>query len=360
VTRHNNKCPPRVAIIGLGRIAWIMEDDLLRVKPCTHVGAYLKQGCELVAACDVDAERRQDFRRRFGVEHTYEDYEIMLAKNTLDVLSICAYATERHAMVMSALKHQVPAIFCEKAFATSLEEADEMVAAISSAGTRVVVGHMRRWSPHYRQVKAVIEKGILGKVQTVNVKFSGSLIHTGTHAFDVLHWWFGMPLAVRGRLERGGPTDKQSGYRYGQYEMDDVGGFGQIFFTDDVVVNIEGRVKNYFIFEFDIIGSEGRVRVGNDGLVYYASQNSERMTGFYELVRTDIPETFETQNLGTVWEAAVTSVLAEGSEKKAIPASAIDARMALEIAVAFFMSDRESGREVSFPLKRCGFRVPSR
>ena len=142
--------------------------------------------------------------------------------------------------------------------------------------------------------------------------------------------------------------------------MDDVGGYGQIFFTDNVVANIEGRVKNYFIFEFDIIGSEGRVRVGNDGLVYYKSQNSEHMTGFYELAQADMPETSETPILGTVWEAAVDSVLAEGPEKNAIPANAIDARMALEIAVAFFVSDTKSGREVSFPLKRCGFRVPSR
>ena len=39
---------PRVAVIGLGRIAWLMDDDPLRAKPCTHVGAYVNRGCNIV------------------------------------------------------------------------------------------------------------------------------------------------------------------------------------------------------------------------------------------------------------------------------------------------------------------------
>jgi len=28
------------AIIGCGRVAWMLEDDPLEKKPCTHMGAY--------------------------------------------------------------------------------------------------------------------------------------------------------------------------------------------------------------------------------------------------------------------------------------------------------------------------------
>ena len=347
----------RVGVIGLGRIAWEMDDDPLRAKPCTHVGAYLKSGCEIVAACDIDSEQWQKFSQRYGVKPLYEDFNEMLAEQRLDVLSICAYATERHAMVMAAIENNVPAIFCEKAFATSLEEADEMVAAIEQSGTRLVVAHMRRWVPAYHQVKALIDSGSLGNIQTVDVKFSGSLLHTGTHAFDVLQWWLGAPLSARGFIEKGAGPDEQSGYRFSDQGLADAGGYGQIVFANNVVANIEGRVKKYFVFEFDVVGSEGRVRIGNDGVVYFEAQKSTHVTGFLELAQAPLPDLDKSLPIGTAWETAMASVL---SPEKPNPSTAVDARQALEMALAFYVSDNEGGGEIKFPLQRRGLRVPSR
>lgn len=344
-------------MIGLGRIAWEMEDDPLRVKPCTHSGALLKHGCEIVAACDIDDEQRQIFGHQYNISHLYQDYKEMLAEQQLDVLSICAYATERHEMVMSAIQNNVPAIFCEKAFAVSLEEADEMVAAVQQSGTHLVVAHMRRWVPAYHQVKALIDSGRLGQLQTIDVKFSGSLLHTGTHAFDVLQWWLGAPLSARGLIERDADQDEQSGYRFEDQALADAGGYGQIVFDHGVVANIEGRVKKYFVFEFDVVGSEGRVRIGNDGVVYFEVKKSTHMTGFSELVQTALPDSDLELPIGTAWEAAIDSVL---SPEKPNLSTAADARQALEMAMAFYVSDNEAGREIVFPLEHRGMRVPSR
>lgn len=349
---------PHAAIIGLGRIAWRMEDDPLRAKPCTHVGGYLKHGCRIQAGCDVDEEARREFGKRYGVENLYDDYQQMLAEQRIDLLSITAYATERHEMVMAAIKQNIPAIFCEKALATSLEQADEMVAALANSKSTLVTGHMRRWASDYQAVKWMIDNETIGRVLSVNVLFSGSLIHTGTHAFDLLHWWFGAPLSAQGRVVSKAKKDQQSGYRYSDKKRADGGGVGRLLFANGVVATIEGQVKDYFIFEFDIVATKGRIRIGNDGLVLYRPAASERMSGFDEL----LPATLETPAPayeGSAWDAAVAALL--GNEQcLQVASTAKEARMALEMALAFYHSQQQGGIEVTFPLPRNGLSVPSR
>jgi len=64
---------------------------------------------------------------------------------------------------------------------------------------------------------------------------------------------------------------------------------------------------------------------------------------------------------GTAWEAAVDDVLPIVYHRETPSAStAADARTALEIAMAFFLSDSRGGREVGFPLERTGLKIPSR
>ncbi len=349
---------PRAAIIGLGRIAWRMEDDPLRAKPCTHVGAYLKHGCRIQAGCDLDEKARREFGKRYGVAALYENYQQMLAEQQIDLLSIAAYATERHGMVMAAIKQNIPAIFCEKALATSLEQADEMVAALEASNTALVTGHMRRWSNDYQQVKSIIDSETIGRVLSVNVLFSGSLIHTGTHAFDLLHWWFGAPLSAQGRVVSKAKKDKQSGYRYSKKELADGGGVGRLHFANGVVAMIEGQVKDYFIFEFDIVGTKGRIKIGNDGLTLYRPAASEQMSGFDELMPATV-ETAAPVYEGSAWDAAVAALLGN-QQCLQVASTAQEARTALEMALAFYHSQQQGGIEVMFPLPRNGLSVASR
>lgn len=356
----NRQHAARVAVIGLGRIAWRMEQDPLRPKPCTHVGAYLRQGCELVAGCDIDPQQRKAFACHYPSAQLYEHYQAMLEAQSaglgpLDALSLCAYATERRDMLLAAIDRGVPALFCEKAFATSLEEADEMVARLAAANIRCVVGHMRRWVPDYRNVARLLAEGAIGTVQSVVVRFSGSIIHTGTHLFDVLQWWFGTPLAVSGHVDERPGTDTQSGYRFAGDDLGDLGGHGRILFANDVVAHVEGRVKEYFICEFELIGSRGRIMVGNEGLRVFLPGDSPRMSGFSELRQVQ-PAPCPPLPWVTAWDGAVRSLFS----REPNPATAEDARAALELALAFYVSHRQGGREVGLPLPREGLRVASR
>jgi len=51
-----------------------------------------------------------------------------------------------------------------------------------------------------------------------------------------------------------------------------------------------GGAREYFNFELDIQGSEGRLLIGNDGRELYLTKKSKRFSGFQELEKVGFPE----------------------------------------------------------------------
>lgn len=321
----------------------MLEDDPLEEKPCTHAGAYaaLAERVRLVAAADTDGDRLEAFSERYGVKDIYEDYGEMLREVKPDIVSVCAYAPERHAMVMDAIGAGVKGVWCEKAFATSLGEAREMARAARESGAAVVVSHLRRWSGEYERAKEIIDSGEIGRVTSITAHFSGSLIHTGTHAFDVLLWFAGEAEWVEGTLEE---TDG------GDLPWDiaeDPGGRAIIKFKNGAYASVHGEARDYFNFEFEVTGTRGRVRIGNNRLLELHTPEADvNYTGISELVRSPFPPV-ERKN---IWTGALANLMGamEGSEENMNGPE--DGEKALELALAIHMSSRDGGRRVSLPL----------
>jgi len=338
------EAPYKAAVIGCGRVAWMLEDDPLEKKPCTHMGAYAELArmgsVEVAAASDIDPARLHEFGKRYSVKGLYADYRLMLNEARPRIVSVCAWATERAQMVLAAIEAGAKGIWCEKAIATSLEEASAIVEAAKENGAQVVVSHMRRWHEEYAKAKEIIENGGIGSLQSITSHFSGSFIHTGTHAFDVLIWFGGEIEWIEGTLE--GST--------GSLPWDvseDRGGRAFIKFRNGAHAAVFAESKGYFFFEFDIIGSHGRIRIGNNGLLeYYRPEASRHYTGFRELAETEFPA-FDEKN---IWTAALENLLdaVEGRAKSRNGPE--DALAALEAALAVHESDRLGGK-IYLPLE---------
>lgn len=346
----------KAAIIGCGRVAWMLEYDPLEKRPCTHMGAYLeleKAGkVKVVSAADTDPKRLNAFAERFGLEKdgAYNEYVMMLREARPDMVSICAYAPERFRMVMDCIDAGVRGIWCEKAFATSLQEAGEMSKACRDNGVSLIVSHMRRWYPEYRMARQLALTGGIGRLLSMVSHFSGSLIHTGTHAFDVLRWFGGPVEWVEGALE-----PRPGGQIWDTVE--DLGGRATIQFENGVYANVHAESKGYFFFEFDIIGTHGRIRIGNNGLLeYYTPKDSRNYTGLKELY----PEPFPYFDNRNPWVEALTNLigLVEGTAQNA--SGPEDGYAALELAMAVHHSARNGSKRVYFPLEEKNFKVRSR
>ncbi len=341
----------RACVIGCGRVAWMLEDDPLEVRPCTHMGAYtaLSERVKVTGASDIDPERLKAFGRRFDINSMYLDYKEMLKEVAPDMVSVCAYAPERFNMVMDSIEAGVKGIWCEKAFSVSLKEARIMKEACASNEVSLIVSHMRRWSGDFRKAKEIIDSGSIGRLQSIICHFSGSLIHTGTHAFDILNWFLGPAEWVEGRLEEApGSLYWDTG--------EDLGGSAVIQFRSGPNAFISAGSKPYFFFEFDIVGTGGRIRIGNNDLLeYYAPDASAHYTGIKELKRGPFPS-FENKN---IWVEALGNLI-DSMEGRDRPANGPEEGIAsLELALAIHESARQRGMRIFLPLQN-DIRVRSR
>lgn len=350
--------PYRASIIGCGRVAWMLEEDPLEAKPCTHMGAYQALGrdlVEVVSASDVDRTRLEAFSRKYGVSPVYEDFREMLSTERPEIVSVCAYAPERLDMVTACVRAGVRGIWCEKAFGTSLAEARKMKQACEAGGTELIVSHLRRWSPRYRKAKEMIDAGAIGRVTSAVCHFSGSLMHTGTHAFDVLNWFLGRPEWVEGELD-GESKDRPAGEFLWDTETDP-GARATIGYSSGAYAAVHADTMPYFFFEFDFLGTGGRIRIGNnDVLEYFAPKDSTHYTGIKELSLEPFPP-LDDKN---IWEEALRNLIDCVEGKGENPNGPDSGLEALEVALAVHHSSVLGGARVELPLKKSEITVRSR
>ncbi|MFH0926697.1 MAG: Gfo/Idh/MocA family oxidoreductase [bacterium] len=346
----------KTAIIGCGRIGCLLEDDPLRPHPCTHAGGYsaLKK-THLVAACDINKERLIAFGKRWNVQRLYEDYKDMLVKEDIDIISIASWTETHSQMVIDAACRGIKGIFCEKPIALNLKQADEMLAACNTHKTHLVINHERRWEAPYIKAKGLINSGRIGTIRTIvgNVLCGkpitgdwrsilkraggGPLLHDGTHLFDMMRFLAGDVEWVSGHVER---RNKDIG-------VEDIAS-GQLYFKNGVNGLFEsGGLRNYFSFELDIQGSNGRILVGNGISGLWIAEKSRRYSGFSDLVPK--PSPFKKKPVNSYIECIRELIKAiEGNGQSC--STGLDGRAALELVMAVYESARLNGARVTLPL----------
>ena len=327
----------RAGIIGCGRIADSIEDELVKspawsLLPYSHAGAY--QRCphtDLVAAADVNAGRLSEFGRRRGVERLYADYQEMLDREALDIVSICVPTRLHGRVALDVVERPIRGIYLEKPIAQSLGEARQMTAAFRSRKIKVAVNHVRTWDPTYAAVRHLVATGAIGAVRTVIAHLREGALFGGTHMYDLVRSLLRTePEWVFGEVEA--PT--------GTY---DPGARGIIGFPGGVRVYLN-CIDDPVQFELDMIGSEGRIRVGNG--LYPELWQVDRSGPQRMLVRRGFPGVHD----GRSGMLRAVEDLVRAIETGSKPASDdVDAQADLQIAVALHLSHR-TGERVSLPV----------
>ena len=282
-------------------------------------------------------------------------YPDLLATVQPDLVSICAYAPDRVAMAQAALRAGARGLWLEKAVATSVASARDLRATAAAAGASVVVNHPRAQDPHYRAVRRIIEDGTLGPLESVHVVFSGHLIHTGTHAWDVLDSWCGPWAEVRtwpdaapvgrrpsgSRPHAGAVAGPDAASAASSPSATDIGGRVHIRFANGVDAFVSGGRKSYFIFQFDLIFAHGRVHLGNDVNQVLVTGPSPRYSGFVELTEAS-------WRLDGPGGAPLVSVLADAVRAGAADLASLDAAIrALALGIATVQAGTTPGVAVT-------------
>ncbi len=142
----------RIGLIGAGRIGKLHAGNLVRHIP----------GVELLWVADVMEEAAKGTAERLGIPNWTSDYRRVLADPEVDAIVICT-STDTHAEIIQAAAAAKKHIFCEKPLALDLKEIDAALSAVAQTGVTLQVGFHRRFDPHFRRLKELLDQGQIGR-----------------------------------------------------------------------------------------------------------------------------------------------------------------------------------------------------
>jgi predicted dehydrogenase len=277
--------PVPIAIVGLGRIASLLEDDSLREKPCTHAGAVAANpDCVLVAGADISGKRRQLFAKRWGVP-VYDSAARMLTDSPCTILCVATHPDSHLFYCELAVKMGVPVVICEKPLADSLRSARKIAALAGKI--RIITNHERRYAADYSEARSVLASNILGRMLSIkaslymgkNRRLIDVLWHDGTHLVDAIMFLCGVSLRHEGQAGAKMQSKDGTAFLYGQACGPSPGGADiSVPFCLEI-----GAGRDHLVFEIEISCEAGRLRIGNGVFEVSESAPSPYAEGFLSL-----------------------------------------------------------------------------
>ena len=111
--------------------------------------ARLRQDFEVTHVNDINAEVAASVAARVGAEYSTSS-DVLLEDRDVDVVAICSPHEFHAVQVIAACRAGKKAVLCEKPFAMSREEADEIAAVAAETGVPIIVGAMHGFDPGWQ------------------------------------------------------------------------------------------------------------------------------------------------------------------------------------------------------------------
>lgn len=191
----------RYGIVGTNNIARSTHIPCIKRLP----------GAVITAVCDIDPDARRSGQADSGAAQVFARAEDLFACADVDAVVIATPNDTHCELVLDACRHRKH-ILCEKPMATSARDCDRMIRAVDEAGVVLEIAQPYRYSPFYRGMKAMIERGAIGAPQMAWAKefmkwgdvepsdrhwrqyqkrSGGALVEKNCHHLDLLTWMLG-------------------------------------------------------------------------------------------------------------------------------------------------------------------------
>ena len=207
----NNSNTPlklRIAIAGLGFGKKI------------HLEALKESECLIPTAIyHYKKEKGPSLEKETGLKF-YDDWEKLVKSKDIDGIIIATSPESRFKLAKEALDNNKH-LLLEKPVALTSEEIEELQRISLINNLSVCVDFEYRAVPLFLQTKKIIDENILGKIYLIKLdwlmgsrsdpkrawnwyslkeKGGGVIGALGTHAFDMLNWFFGESIKVSGKI----------------------------------------------------------------------------------------------------------------------------------------------------------------
>ena len=312
------------ALIGCGRIGYSLGLDKKREQPASHTMALLENPrISLIAGVDKNNVNLNIWHSANKRSVCYSDCANLYARQKPDIVVVAVNEPEHLKEALNAIAAKPKLVILEKPVALNLTEALQIEESAKKNNVPILVNHERRFSKDYHLAKSYLNE--IGEIQSVHASLCSSLcvyskkqestgayslLHDGTHLADIVLFFLedektkSTTESIAKEVRQGGgllshasqvkvPDEKlvcsllNSPVVTGIYkdENNDVRNFSAHYSTEkcpDITISISGRSK-YFGFEIDILGTTGRICVGNGYLDIYKREQSKLYSGFYSL-----------------------------------------------------------------------------
>lgn len=328
------------AIVGTGRIGFSLGFDKKREQPASHTMALLNnKRIKLIAAADSNEENLENWRKYVRKHNGKKNFTLVfptskeLYENVtcLDIITVAVNEDNHLEECLKAIEYKPRLVILEKPVALNSEEAEKIRAKAIECGVPVMVNHERRFAKDYLSVVSLIDK--IGDIQSVTGELDSglriygeefekdgtySLLHDGTHLVDILQFLLGkgsnnersevtpilktasnsetdttppdtaadlsrndIPLLTNPLVSGIYKDEKGIVRNFSTHYQSVVSKFGTI---PEVTVKMSGRSK-FFEFRIEILGTLGKICIGNGFAELHLREESKLYTGFYSLTK---------------------------------------------------------------------------
>jgi predicted dehydrogenase len=256
-------------------------------------------GVKVEALCNRSRDKMVKKAQEYNIPEDclFDSLQEMLGKADIDIVDIVT-GPETHAefvkQAASAGKH----IMCQKPFAVSLEEAEEMVRYARESGVRLMVTENWRWLQPFQTIKGILDSGELGSIHAARY------IHTdwytprmgpgvpipqpffrempkllfyemGVHWFDTWKFLFGVPKRLYAETHRVSPYIKGEDSGIVVLGHDDFYGFMDMSWATRQKLDrkLDTQVEVLHLEQLSIDGQQGTMKMYTDGKISIVSQD---------------------------------------------------------------------------------------
>ena len=172
------------------------------------------EGVSIIAVCDIDQQRAENFAKQHEIKHVFTDYNELVAMPELDAVSVCT-PNNFHAPPSIAALEAGKHVICEKPIAGNAIDGQAMVDAQKASGKVLQIGLQSRFNAGARTLRKLYDDGFFGDIYyaramamrrrgvpaspsfiTKSIAGGGPLIDIGVHILDVLLWMIGAPKPI--------------------------------------------------------------------------------------------------------------------------------------------------------------------
>ncbi len=275
------------AILGCGHIAGLKQPgDKSFLNHAKELK--LNKNYNLVACIDNVSKKRKSFAKTYRIPFSFNSIEDLFKTNLkIDLIVVCTNAKFHFLNLKEILRFNVANILCEKPLCEKRKDLNLLNNLLIKKKTQLFTNFNRKEDKTIKNLKNIIKKNRMGKIQLIRGIYTDRLLNNGIHLIDLLSHLMGDLKITKLFKQKKGQSI-----------------FCLLENKDKVPIFINNlNDKIFALFEIDFIFQKGRIKYSDNGMKveqFYIEKNKffskkKKLKLVPKISKTEFLKTFKNQ-----------------------------------------------------------------